>query len=169
MTSAILATTNGVLTGAAKMYGVLQSTLRFILPSTVGHISPGHPTYFSESKERQLADHCIRMASLRYGYARWQVIEIAANMTTMTGRSMTPTKHWFPDLEMINPKKRENCRADSVSSDVVSTYYENLESVLKSSDILNKPADIWNVDETGLIPIIIPQKFFGKKDRIQWL
>ena len=67
----------------------------------------------------------------------------------MTGRTVKPAKHWFygfigrfPDFKMINPKKREKCRADSVSSEVVSTYYQNLESVLKSADLLNKPAAI---------------------------
>ena len=89
------------------------------------------------------------MASLGYGYTRWQVIDFAENMATLTGRSVSPTKHWFygfmkrfPDLKMINPKKREKCRADSVSVKVVSSYFENLEKVLNSAGLLNNPTGI---------------------------
>ena len=170
ITRALQATSSGSsVRGASKMYGVPESTLRFRLASRGGAVNPGHPTYFSESEERQLADHCIRMASLGYGYARWQVIEIAENMATYTGRQVKPTKHWFygfinrfPDLKMINPKKREKCRADSVSAEVVSRYYENLGTVLDTTDLLNKPAGIWNVDETGLTLDHKPPKVLGK-------
>ena len=170
VTRALQATTDGnSIRGASRMYGVPESTLRFRLASTRGAANPGHPAYFSESEERQLADHCIQMASLGYGYTRWQVIEIAENMATLTGRSVSPTKHWFygfmkrfADLKMINPKKREKCRADSVSVEVVSSYYENLEKVLNSAGLLNNPTGIWNVDETGLTLDHTPPKVLGK-------
>ena len=74
VTRAVQATANGSsIRGASRMYGVPESTLRFRLSST----NSGHPTYFSESEARQLADNCIRMASFGYGYARWQVLEIS--------------------------------------------------------------------------------------------
>ena len=68
----------------------------------------------------------------------------------------------FPDLKMINPKKREKCRADSVYVEVVSSYYENLEKVLNSAGLLNNPTGIWNVDETGLTLDHTPPKVLGK-------
>ena len=49
-----------------------------------------------------------------------------------------------------------------MSSDAVSIYYRNLESVLKSAYLLNKPAAIWNVDETGLTLDHKPPKVLGK-------
>ena len=170
ITRALQATANGSSArGATRMYGDPESTLRFRLASRSGAVNPGHPKYFSESEERQLADYCVRMASLWYGYARWQMISIAENMATLTGRSVKRTKHWFygfvkryPDLKMINPKKREKCRADSVLSEVVLTNYQNLETVLDSARLLNKPVGIWNVDETGLTLDHTPPKVLGK-------
>jgi hypothetical protein len=41
----------------------------------------GGPTIFTPNQEARLAQHCIYMADRGYGYARWQILEIAGNMS----------------------------------------------------------------------------------------
>jgi hypothetical protein len=58
------------------------------------------------------------MADRGYGYARWQILEIAGNMSKAKGMNVKLTKHWFyvflkrnPQVKMVNPKKREKVRS----------------------------------------------------------
>ena len=67
-----------------------------------------------------LAKHCVSMAHLGYGFTRWQIIDMAKNMCEAVGKDRELTKHWFygflngfPDLKMVQPKKRENSRDDA--------------------------------------------------------
>jgi hypothetical protein len=173
LTKAIEAAQHGSIRKAATMYGVPEATIRFRLSPGKEESTPGHPPYFCPSEERELADHCIKMASYGYGYARFQVLKVAENMAAATGKAIKPTKHWFygfvkrfPDLKLSQPKKREKCRADCATSEVVTRYYGNLEDTLVSCDLKNKPAAIWNVDETGITLNHTPPKVLAKAGRV---
>ena len=92
------ATENGMtIRGSARLHNVPESTLRRRLGDTreADEWKLGGPTYFSPSQEAQLAQHCVDMADKGYGYTRWQILEIAANISDAKGNKITPTKHWF--------------------------------------------------------------------------
>ena len=143
---------------AARQHGLPESTLRWRLANLKGEdVKWGGQTIFSRNQEEMLAEHCVSMAHLGYGFSRWQVLEMAKNMSEAIGRDSEPTKHWFysfiqrfPELKMINPKKRDKARDDAVNDETLSAYFEELGNVLDKYDIKNKPQFIWNVDETGI-------------------
>ena len=43
-----------------------------------------------------------------------------------------------------------NNRMDAVTSQTIKHYFDLLEKTLKDNNLLNKPAQIYNVDETGM-------------------
>lgn len=148
---------NITIRGSARLHGIPESTLRRRLRDPRGeNVNMGGPTIFTKSEETQLAQHCIEMAERGYGYTRWQIIEIARNMSTAKEKNLTPTKHWFysflgrfPQVKMVQPKKREKVRSD-VTNLSISTYFTELKQILDTYNLLNQPAKIWNVDETGI-------------------
>ena len=108
---------------AARQHGLPESTLRWRLANSKGEdMKWGGQTIFSRTQEEMLAEHCVSMAHLGYGFSRWQVLEMAKNMSEAVGRDSEPTKHWFysflnrfPELKMIHPKKRDKARDDAVN------------------------------------------------------
>ncbi|KAJ8320359.1 hypothetical protein KUTeg_001946 [Tegillarca granosa] len=66
---------------AAILHGIPESTLRPRLASSNdSDIRRGGPTIFPKNQEQQLAEHCISMAHLAYGFARWQILDMAKNV-----------------------------------------------------------------------------------------
>ena len=81
---------------------------------------------------------------------------MAKNMCEVIGKMNRPTKHWFyrflkrfPELKMVNSKKREKART-TLTEETISRYFAELEMTLTKHDIKDKAANIWNVDETGI-------------------
>ena len=117
---------------AARQHGLPESTLRWILANSKGeYVKRGGQTIFSRTQEEMLAEHCISMAHLGFGFSRWQVLEIAQNMSEAVGRSREPTKHWFYrfldrflDLKMIHPKTRDKARDDAINEDTLGAFFE---------------------------------------------
>ena len=66
---------------AARNFGVPDSTLRDKLNGRKTlNATEGRPTVLTTEQEKMLANHCIYMASVGYGYAGWQVVNCANNM-----------------------------------------------------------------------------------------
>ena len=75
-----------------------------------------------------------------------------------------PTKAWFqyfkkrhPELVVRQPKKRDRAR-EVVSEEIVDNYFKDLETALKEANLFNMPANIWNIDETGVCLDHTPSK-----------
>ena len=143
---------------AAKVHGLPESTLRWRLANEKKEdLKHGGQNFFTRAQEEMLAEHCVSMAHLGYGFTRWQVLDMAKNMSEAVGKDTEPTKHWFygfltrfPELKMVHPKKREKARDEAVNQETLKGYFDALGEVLDKYDIKNKPQFIWNVDETGI-------------------
>ncbi|KAE8876377.1 hypothetical protein PF005_g19301 [Phytophthora fragariae] len=65
------------------------------------------------------------------------------------------TQCWLakhPDLPARTAQLLDVDRASASTADVVLHYFNNLQSVMKTLDIFDKPNRIWNCDETGICP-----------------
>lgn len=71
---------------------------------------------FSRAQEEMLAQHCISMAHLGYGFTGWQVLEMAGNMCEAIGKDSG-----FSELKMTHPKKMEKTRDDAVNEKMLYT------------------------------------------------
>ncbi|XP_033728930.1 uncharacterized protein LOC117318038 [Pecten maximus] len=156
---------------AAKIHNIPESTLRYRLKHPEGtDVKKGGPIIFTRKQEELLADHCIGMAHLGYGFTRWQIIEMAKNMCEVVGKeNIEPSKHWFygflgrfPELSMVKPKKKEVARDKAVTSDMLCTYFAELKLILDKYQIMNKAEQIWNVDESGISLDHTPPKVLAR-------
>ena len=63
---------------AAREHGQPEYTLRWRLandkPESVKRMDS---TFFTRAQEEMLAEHCVSMAYLGYGFTRWQMIDMA--------------------------------------------------------------------------------------------
>ena len=55
-------------------------------------------------------------------------------------------KNW----QYVKPDKLDRARAKMANTVVIKNYFHTLEKVLKESNLMNKPDNIFNVDESGL-------------------
>ncbi|XP_046550978.1 MFS-type transporter clz9-like isoform X1 [Haliotis rubra] len=139
---------------AARVHGIPESTLRGRLNNPKGlDVKVGAPPIFSPTQEGELASYCIKMANIGYGFSRWQVIDLAVNMNKILQRDFNPTKHWFygflsryPEITVVNAKKRD----DAVTEETLRLYFSELTKLLAKYDLVDKPAHIWHVDESGI-------------------
>ena len=143
--------------GSAKLHNIPESTVRGRLNDPRGvNVRMGGPTIFTPSQEARLAQHCIYMADRGYGYSRWQILEIASNMSKAKGMNFKLTKHWFygflkrnPQVKMVNHKKREKGRS-FITPAIVTSYFTELTQVLERDNLMNQHGKVWNVDESGI-------------------
>jgi hypothetical protein len=147
---------------AAKVYGVPETTLR---QRALGRVDPeksssGVSPVLSLDEEAVFVDHLKVMASFGYGYTRAEVVNMASEYAFSLGkrdRNHPFSIKWFkgfmkrwPDLSVTKPRSLSAARAKSTSEDVVSSYFKELDTILKKYDLSDKPQCIYNIDEKGL-------------------
>ena len=53
------------------------------------------------------------------------------------------------EIKLIKEKKLERSRRHGFSEEVRTGWFNNLKQVLSDNDLMYKPLQIWNVDESG--------------------
>jgi len=56
----------------------------------------------------------------------------------------------WPEIRVVKPRSLTQCRARCTSGEAISSNFNNLETVLKSNDLYEKPECIFNIDEIGI-------------------
>lgn len=164
---------------AARFYGIPDSTLRDrfrengpMQPAPdKEHFNtrPGASTTLNTEEEKQLVSHCVYMASIGYGYSRTEVIELANDFAVSLKKKSASdpvfAQSWFdgfkkrnPDITLSKPQKLSLVRAKCTSDVVLDKYFQDLERVIATNGLLDKPENIWNIDETGLVMEHSPSK-----------
>ena len=92
----------------ARLHGLPESTLRRGLANNKGEeLKRGGQALFARTQEELLAEHCVAMANIDYGFSSWQILEMAKNMKEAIGGDGEP--HFltrFLEIKMVHPKKR---------------------------------------------------------------
>ena len=118
----------------ARLHGLPESTLRWGLANNKGEeLKRDGQALFTRTQEALLAEHCVAMANIDYGFSSWQVLEMAKNMKEAIGGDGEPNfLTRFLEIKMVHPKKREKARDDAVSGDTLHAYFEELGQVLEN-------------------------------------
>ncbi|XP_060572583.1 uncharacterized protein LOC132730626 [Ruditapes philippinarum] len=147
---------------AARQYGVPQTTLR---DRVLGRIDPdtvssGPQALFSQEQEALFVQHLKAMAELGYGYSRTEVTSQASNFALFLGlrdKNHPLSDRWFrgfmdrwPEMKVLKPRALSNYRAQASSKEAISSFFDNLQSVLKDNNLMDSPELIYNVDEKGV-------------------
>ena len=108
--------------------------------------------------------HILDIQDVGFAPSRRDVREIAYNMAELLGLKTTFNKEekmagkvWLSSFLRRNPeltvRKSEGCsrpRTEGMNKTEVSNYFNLLQKVLAENNLLDKPGNIWNADETGV-------------------
>jgi len=147
---------------AARQYGIPHNTLR---DRVKGRVDPntqmtGAGPLLTQEEEAKLVKHITYMADLGYGFTITEVVSKATDYAIHLGKR-TPDKplsvKWFkgfkrrwPEMRVVKPRSLAQCRARCTSDEAISSYFNNLEVVLRSNGLDDKPECIFNIDEKGI-------------------
>ena len=142
------------ITTAVRVHGVAKTSLHNRIKGKVVHgVKPGPKQYLSAEEETELAEFANEAASVGCGQTRRQNVPkdkgILQKDRISTG--------WYDKfmkrqtyLSLCKGDPAANDRMDAVTSPAIKHYFNLLEKTLKDNNLLNKPAQIYSVDETGM-------------------
>ena len=163
---------------AAKHYNVPFETLRRRVQGITSlECRSGPPTVLTVEEEEKLAHYCVRMADMGFGLSREDVMITAFNIVDRSGRAHPFThgqagRSWFdgfrerhPHLIYRSAQALSRARAACGNEAIIHDFFMKLETVYHQLDILSKPMQIFNVDETGVSVVHKPGKVITELGR----
>ena len=145
---------------AAREFGVPATTLKDRLSGRVKHGSkPGPAPYLTEEEERELAEFLISVAQFGYGKTKHEVFNIVRKTLEKKGKDTSKFngEGWWnrftdrhPELSLRTADPLSMSCANSLSQATIDAYYNLLEMTLKENQLLDKSAQIYNMDESGM-------------------
>ena len=145
---------------AARTFNVPTSTLKDQIYGRVKHgTNPGPVPYLTAGEERELYDFLIQSSLMGYGKTKREVLSIVQNTLIKKGNSIDNFKGegWWirflernPKLSLRTTDPLSRVRKEAVTEENMNNYFSLLQKTLTDNDILNKPARIFNMDETGM-------------------
>ena len=143
---------------ASKVYSVPKSTLGDRIS---GRVLPGRTSgpalYLSREEEEELVAFLCRAAQIGHGHTRQEVIAIVECVLASRGVVKHVTSGWWaafiarnPMLVLRTPATLSTARAGASDRSKVDIYFDELESTLDDNKLIDKPCQIFNMDETGM-------------------
>ena len=159
MARAVEAVKSGGLTvrRAAEEHNIPKSTLHDRISGKVFGAASGPTKYLTDEEEKDLEDFLIGCASVGYARSRHQVMQLAGEVVSRKGFGTSVTHGWWegfkkrhPQLSLRTAAPVSYARGMASNPDVLGNYFDLLERTLLENDLLEKPAQIFNTDETGM-------------------
>ena len=145
---------------AARDHGVPKTTLHDRVCGRVVHdINHGFKPYLNSAEEKELGSYLKHSAKVGYGKTRRDVlclVQTAATEKRVLRSSRVSEGWWWRFLEQqSNLSLRQgdstaHIRMDAMNQETIDHYFSLLHDTLVTHELLNKPAQIYNVDETGI-------------------
>ena len=149
---------------AARVYKIPQTTLRDRITKNTAIIrKPGHPTVLTSQQEQEIVDTCLLFAQWGFGLGRREIEGIIQNFFKVT-KKLNPFCNgvpgeglWsgfmrrHPQLTKRKPQNLQMVRAKAMSKEVVTHWFQQCRkpTLTELDDLLDKPNQIFNVDESG--------------------
>ena len=157
----------------AKMHGIPRSTLQDRIHGRVVHgAKPGPKPYLAADEEEELSMFIVDVAKAGYGKTRKQIKDIVEHVATEKGtlRSGKVSDGWFrrfmerhPKLSLRKGDATANVRMESLDPETIKQYFDLLKDALVELGLVNSPAQLYNVDETGMPLDHRPPKIVTKR------
>ena len=143
---------------AAARFAVPKSTLGDRASGRVTHGDVSGPQkYLTTAEERELGRFLIRCASIGYPKSRYDVISLVQSIIDEKGIHKTLSSGWWqmfckrnPSITLRAPAALSKARAYASDPDLIARYFDVLEETLEHHNLLGKPCNIFNMDETGM-------------------
>ena len=151
---------------SSRMCGVPEQTLRDRVKGKVSvQTIAGKEPIFTSDEEQELVNHILHMNRLGYGYSRAQMLRTATEMADFLHKKRPNSKNSYlgrgfmrgfmkrwPELRMAKPRSLDVARARSTNPHSIGEYFKELEQTLTTNNLLERPGNIWNLDESGFSP-----------------
>ena len=144
----------------AEEHRIPESTLCDRISGCVVHgTKPGPKKYLSNEEEAELSSFLKTCSNIGYGRTRSAVIGIARSVAAEKGmlKGSKVTQGWCrrfcerqPDLSLHCGDVTAHVQMDAVNTDTLQHYFTLLNDVLTEHDLHSNPAQIYNVDESGV-------------------
>ncbi|XP_039282445.1 uncharacterized protein LOC120350969 [Nilaparvata lugens] len=149
------------------------------VPPTLGLVQFGyskHLNVFEPNQEKLLVEYLLKASDIYFGLSPKEVRRFAYTYAVACGRkipqSWTDNGMAGPDwltlflkrnrtLSIRAPQATSLARATSFNRTNVSAFFDNLTTAINRLKV--GPADIWNVDETGVTTVQKPDRVIGRK------
>lgn len=144
-------------TDAAKRYHVSDRTIRSHRQNPDQKFGAGRPRYLDDDQEQ----HLVALYKLlpEYGFSVTADIatKLAGEYMRSIGLSSLPGRKWLrsfmkrnrQDIKWKKEEKMEKIRAQRFTEETRKSWFALLKSVLIRLDLMDKPSQIFNCDETG--------------------
>ena len=155
----------------ARLYNVPVETLRRRVTGSVSlECRPGPPTVLTGEEESRLVRYIVDMADMGFGLGREDVMRVAYLIAEKSGRRHPFTngmagRNWFdgfrsrhPSLTLRSTQPLSYCRAVSANKETIRDFFGKLGAICARLNLLSKPMQIYNVDETGISIVHKPGK-----------
>ncbi|XP_026728980.1 uncharacterized protein LOC113498807 [Trichoplusia ni] len=148
---------------AAKHYRIPVSTLndRIKGKTRIKSQTLGRPTAIPDEIEVRLANALIILEKWGFGLSRVEIINlveefIKLNEIATPFRNGRPGSDWLYNfrkrhgLSIKKPQPIEHVRRQMTDPFIIEEYFNLLEKVLLDLDLVNRPSQVWNLDETSV-------------------
>lgn len=149
---------------ASRQHSVPRKTLDDRIKGRVTHGSnPGPSTVLTAREEEALASYLLYMAERGFPLTSSMARAFAWAVSLRSGTSdrfneeTGPGKHWWsnfrarhPELTLRTADNLERSRANSLTREVIDSYFETLRCIFEENALVNAPICLFNCDETFL-------------------
>ena len=163
---------------ASRLYNVPFETLRRCVNGSVNPgCKPGPATVLTEAEEEHWASYLIQMADMGFGLSRETVMCLAFRIVDATQRKhpfkdQKAGRAWFdgfrrchPKLSIRSPLPLSYCRVQCAIMDTINDFFGKLGAIYGRLNLISKPMQIYNCDETGVSVVHKPGKVVAEMGR----
>lgn len=172
MDKAIKAVTDGMsIRQAAEEFNLPKSTLGDRISGRTMHgAKSGRPKYLTDEEEDILVKFLLKCASIGYPRSRNEVIAMVQRFCDSRNMSVHVTHGWWerfcfrhPEISLRTTSALSYARAKGQNEEALSSYFDILEDTFNEHKLHDKPASVFNMDETGMPLSPAPLKGVCKK------
>ena len=142
---------------ASEHYAVPKSTLGDRIS---GRVLPGSTSgprrILNDEEEEGLVAFLRRCAPVGLSKSRKELLALVQAIAESKGHQHLITDGWWncfikrhPDITLRAPVPLSQARARATDEEVINNYFDLLEATLQEYDLLGKPGQIFNLDESG--------------------
>lgn len=115
----------------------------------------------------------MKRAELGIGYSKYNFLGFASEIARRRGikfKGPVPSEMWWrrlkrrhPEFPLRTPESTSVLRHQAMTKDRMNKFFSTLNEVYSNHQLLDKPACIWNMDETGVTLSHRPGKVIAQK------
>ena len=143
---------------AAETYGVPKSTLGDRISGRIVHgASSGASRFLTDDEEEELVAFIIGCSSICYSKTIKEILVVVQRTLELRGVHKDTSYGWWesfrkrhPNLTLRVATSLSKARVLASNQVVLDHYFDFLEETLRENGLIDKPYQIFNMDETGM-------------------